>query len=70
MLGNQLKPHCLGVGVVIVRGTEVQVGKRCQGSRALHSGAEGAKDLLQTHLWVRVKKGSTRTQRPARFLTV
>jgi hypothetical protein len=65
MLGDLLKPHSLGLGAVIVRGTggeEVSPPEPC-----LHSGAE---DFLPTHPWVRVKEGSTRTQRPACFLTV
>lgn len=68
MLEDQLKPRCLGLGVVIVRGTEVQVGKKCLQSPALPV-------LRVPKVCCRPipglgKEGSTRTQRPARFLTV
>lgn len=61
MLGDLLKTF-LGLGVVILRGTG---GEEVSGLQS-----PGAENLLLTHPWVRAKEGSTRTQRPARFLTV
>lgn len=63
MLGDLLKTFLgRGVVVVIVRGSG---GEEVSGVQS-----PGAENLLPTHPWVRAKEGSTRTQRPACFLTV